>query len=79
MKRAKGTIDYTGDQLTKLNWIKKVIKNNVMLYDATELKTPHLELTEVLLDKYGEDAENKLIYNIDNSTTTYKFKEQLSL
>ena len=32
---------------------------------AVRLWTPVFEMTDVLLEKYGEEADTKLIYNIE--------------
>lgn len=61
---ARGTLDYDPQLMRRLQTITSVIRRNSLNLGAEEIDTPSIELTKVLLDKYGEDAENKLIYHL---------------
>lgn len=65
MKTPKGTIDYDPRLYRRLNKIINKIRHNVLLMGAEEIDTPTMELTKVLMNKYGEEAENKLIYKLE--------------
>ena len=74
MKTAKGTIDYDPKLFGRLYKIINIIRKNVLLMGVEEIDTPTMELTKVLLNKYGDEAENKLIYKLEKIGT-----EDLSL
>jgi histidyl-tRNA synthetase len=63
-KTPKGTIDYFGDSAKKLNYIIDVVRQIFVKNGAEYLETPVFEKKELILGKYGEEAETKLIYEI---------------
>jgi histidyl-tRNA synthetase len=63
IKLPKGTQDYSGESYAKLEYLKNVITKLFKKYHGEFVETPVFELTNVLMDKYGE--EEKLIYNIE--------------
>ncbi len=63
-KIPKGTIDYYGN---KLNFIKNKLSNIYEKYGGEYLETPVFELKNMIMGKYGEEAENKLVYNIEDN------------
>ncbi len=65
MKPPKGTLDYDPEMLTRINKIVNTIRTNALNLGAREISTPNMELTSLLLKKYGEEAETKLIYRIE--------------
>lgn len=66
MKNAKGTIDYDPEMMARISNIVNIIRQNALNLGASEIDTPCIELTQVLMDKYGEEAENKLIYKLQD-------------
>lgn len=60
-----GTLDLYGDlyDLTKLhlNWLEDIFKS----YGGIGLETPIYEISSNLKSKYGEEADNKLIFDIE--------------
>lgn len=63
-KSPKGTIDYYGDLGDKLNVTLDIIKNIFIKNGGEFLETPVFERKDVIMGKYGEEAESKLIYDI---------------
>mgnify|MGYP001026123060 CR=1 FL=1 len=72
----KGSVDIVNDEYDKLEvlseTIRKVLKK---MPDAIGMETPVFEYRNILMDKYGEEAEDKLVYNIE----TENEENQLSL
>jgi histidyl-tRNA synthetase len=69
MQNAKGTIDYNKNSWNKISNIIDVIRDKVKTLNVDEIDTPILENTDLLLKKYGDDAENKLIFNLQDGTS----------
>jgi histidyl-tRNA synthetase len=63
-KQPKGTIDYFGDNGNKLKYSIKEIENIFIKYGGKFLDTPTFERKDILMGKYGEEAETKLIYEL---------------
>lgn len=63
-KSPKGTIDYFGDVGDKLNFTLDIIKDIFIKNGGEFLETPVFERKDVIMGKYGEEAESKLIYDI---------------
>jgi histidyl-tRNA synthetase len=57
----KGFSDYIGIEAKKRNYAVKKFKETFELFGFEPLETPALEYKEVLLNKYGEEAD-KLVY-----------------
>ena len=66
-KKPKGTIDIYGTEYEKLNFYKLELENIFKKNGAIPLETPIYELENILLHKYGQEAENKLIFKLENS------------
>lgn len=64
-KPPKGTQDYDPEMMRRITLIIGVIRKNALNLGAQEIDTPSMELTSFLLNKYGSEAENKLIYRIE--------------
>ena len=80
MKNAKGTLDYDQLKWNKKKEIEDIILRHIRLLDVEEVSTPCLETTSLLLDKYGEEAESKLIFHLQNREESEKSeKEKISL
>jgi histidyl-tRNA synthetase len=65
--KPKGTIDYFGESSDKLKFISKIIENNFVKNGGEYIETPVFENKEVIMSKYGDEAENKLIYEIEDN------------
>jgi len=65
-KKPKGTIDIFNNEYDKLIYYKSKLEDLFKSNGGIALQTPVFELENILLNKYGEEAENKLIYKIEN-------------
>jgi len=65
LKPPKGTLDYDPQMMDRIGQIITIIRRNALNQGANEIDTPSMELTSLLLDKYGSEAETKLIYRIE--------------
>lgn len=70
----KGMRDFLPQEMLKREYVFNTVREVFHLYGFEPLQTPVLELTETLMGKYGEDAEN-LIFNAQHPGG----KEELSL
>lgn len=73
IRLARGTQDYAGETYEKLEYLRNLIKNLYKKYHGQFIETPVFELTNILMNKYGDDE--KLIYNIEfetNQDSEYK-------
>ena len=70
----KGMRDFLPQEMLKRNYVFDVVREVFHLYGFEPLQTPVLELGEILMGKYGEDAE-KLIYHAQHPGG----KEELAL
>ncbi len=73
-KIPKGTQDLVGSTYTQVNDLIQRIEKQFVNAGGIPLETPVFERTDVLLGKYGEEAESKLIYKLADEGG-----EQLSL
>lgn len=71
----KGFRDFLPGDMIKREYVFGVVRDVFHLYGFEPLQTPVLELSETLLGKYGEDAEN-LIYSARHGRSE---KDELSL
>jgi len=67
LRLPKGTKDYVGDEYRKMEYLKQIVRSIFAVHRGQYLETPIFEMTEILLNKYGEDE--KLIYNLESSRT----------
>jgi histidyl-tRNA synthetase len=63
---AKGTRDFTPQEMVKRNYIYDTIKTVFRKYGYAEIQTPAMENLSTLTGKYGEEGD-KLIFKILNS------------
>ncbi|MBZ0299378.1 MAG: histidine--tRNA ligase [Anaerolineae bacterium] len=70
----KGMRDYLPQDMLKREYVFGVVRDVFHLYGFEPLQTPVMELSEILMGKYGEDAE-KLIYHAQHPGG----KEELAL
>lgn len=66
IKVPKGTQDYFRESYDKLEYLKAVITQLFIKFHGEFVDTPVFELTNVLMNKYGE--EEKLIFNIESDS-----------
>ena len=69
MQNARGTIDYNKSKWYIMTNIINTIRNRIQTLNVEEIDTPILENTDLLLKKYGDEAETKLIYNLKDGTS----------
>jgi histidyl-tRNA synthetase len=65
-KAPKGTKDLFGSDYDIIQDLTECIKREFVSAGGEPLETPVFERTDVLLGKYGEEADTKLIYNLAN-------------
>ena len=65
LKTPKGTKDWSGSDMIIRNWIFERINTVFARHGAVTLDTPVFELSEILIDNYGEDG-GKLIYDLQD-------------
>jgi histidyl-tRNA synthetase len=63
-KVAKGAIDLVGADYDRIKDICQCIEREFINAGGKSLETPIFERTDVLLGKYGEEADSKLIYRL---------------
>jgi histidyl-tRNA synthetase len=63
-KTAKGTKDLTGEEFYRVKFLTNMAEELFIANGGLPLDTPVFERTDVLLGKYGEEAETKLIYKL---------------
>lgn len=63
-KAPKGTKDLFGSEYDLVQDLTERIKREFIVAGGEPLETPVFERTDVLLGKYGEEADTKLIYNL---------------
>lgn len=68
-KTPKGTIDLFDESFREMGKYKNTLENLFIAYGGVGLETPVFEIRENLLGKYGEEAETKLIFNLEDCKT----------
>ncbi len=68
-KTPKGTIDLYEDSYERLSLYKNSLETVFKSYGGIGLDTPVFEIKENLMGKYGEEAENKLVFNLEDCKT----------
>lgn len=66
-RKPKGTIDIYNVEYEKLNFYKSELETIFKENGGIPLETPIYELENILLHKYGHEAEKKLIFKLENS------------
>ena len=65
-KPPKGTIDLYNNTYEQIKLYKDQLEELFKSYGGIGLETPNFEIRENLLGKYGDEAETKLVYNLEN-------------
>jgi histidyl-tRNA synthetase len=63
---AKGTRDFSSEEVAKRNYIFDTVKKYFQLFGFSPIETPSFENSDTLLGKYGEEGD-RLIFKILNS------------
>lgn len=63
-KAPKGTKDLSGSEYDLIQDLTECVKREFIAAGGEPLETPVFERTDILLGKYGEEADTKLIYNL---------------
>jgi histidyl-tRNA synthetase len=66
-KPPKGTLDLYSDDYVKINYYKSQLEKMFIQEGGIGLETPVFELRENLMGKYGEEAESKLVFNLEDN------------
>jgi histidyl-tRNA synthetase len=61
---SKGCMDYYGQTYNQLINYKNILENIFTLNGGIPLETPVFENKSVLMNKYGEEADTKLVFNL---------------
>ncbi len=62
---SKGCVDYWAQSYEQINNLKKKVENIFIANGGIPLETPVFENKSVLMGKYGDEADTKLVYNIN--------------
>ena len=65
-KKPKGTLDLYDNEYNKFKYYKTQLEEIFIANNGIPLETPNFELENILLNKYGKETENKLIFKIEN-------------
>lgn len=65
-KTPKGSVDLVGESNGKFSTLVKLVKEEFEKNGGEPLDTPVFERVDVLLGKYGDEAETKLIYRLED-------------
>lgn len=76
-KKPKGTLDLFDDKFNKFSYYKSILENVFIQNKGIPLETPVFELENILVNKYGEEAENKLIFKLHSSSSELSDKYAL--
>lgn len=66
-KPPKGTNDVYSEEYNKLSYYKSQIEDIFIQYGGIGLETPAFEIRDNLMGKYGDEAEQKLVFNLENN------------
>lgn len=66
-KTPKGCKDLVGSDYDKFKYVKDIIEQEFINNDGRYLETPIFERTDVLMGKYGQDTDSKLVYHIEEN------------
>ena len=66
IKPPKGTLDLYSDDYIKINKYKNQLEKMFIQEGGIGLETPVFEVRENLMGKYGDEAETKLVFNLED-------------
>lgn len=75
---AKGTRDFSSEEVHKRNYITGIIQKQFELFGFQPIETPSFERSETLMGKYGEEGD-RLIFKILNNGDYLKKADQKAL
>ncbi len=73
-KPPKGTIDLYNEEYTHIKYYINQLEELFKKYNGIGLETPVFEHRDNLLNKYGDEAENKLVFNLESGITDSNFE-----
>jgi histidyl-tRNA synthetase len=76
-KTPKGTIDIYGEKYNQIYYYKNTLECLFKSYGGIGLETPVFEIKENILGKYGDEAENKLVFNLEDYKSDFGEKYTL--
>lgn len=76
-KKPKGTLDLFDENYNKFYYYKNILEDIFKQNNGIPLETPVFEIENILLNKYGEEAENKLIFKLQNPSSELSDKYAL--
>lgn len=68
-----GCQDYNPELWQKITYISNVVRNAAKQMGIDEIETPTMEYKSLLLNKYGDEAETKLIYELAKNETALRY------
>jgi histidyl-tRNA synthetase len=69
----RGCQDYCPELWQKIQYVISILRQVATQFGIPEIETPIREYKSILLDKYGEEAETKLIFDIADSKTALRY------
>jgi histidyl-tRNA synthetase len=69
----KGCQDYSPEIWQKIQYVISILRQVASQFEIPEIETPIREYKSLLLDKYGEDAETKLIFDLADGKTAMRY------
>lgn len=76
-KTPKGTIDIYDEKYNQIYYYKNMLESLFKSYGGIGLETPVFEIKENILGKYGDEAENKLVFNLEDYKSDFGEKYTL--
>ena len=73
---AKGTRDFTADEVVKRRYIINILQNNFELFGFQPLETPSFENLSTLTGKYGEEGDRLIFKILESGDYLKNVKEQ---
>jgi histidyl-tRNA synthetase len=73
MPNAKGVLDYPPEKWCQMSRLIETVRRAALTLDVVEIDTPVIETTELLLEKYGEEAEAKQIFRLEKGKTSLRY------
>jgi histidyl-tRNA synthetase len=69
----RGCQDYSPELWQKIQYVIDVLRKISTQFEIPEIETPIREYKSLLLDKYGEEAETKLIFDLVDGKTAMRY------
>jgi histidyl-tRNA synthetase len=69
----RGCQDYNPPLWNKIQYISQILRQTTSNMGIEEIETPTMEYKSLLLNKYGDEAETKLIYELQNGKSALRY------